>query len=171
MSIREKLRNSPGFAAWTAGVFVLVAIGVLTYSYWPEKKANPLQGLYSDDDGQTWFADNIFKVAPFDHNGKTAVVAQVYSYDDGKKKFCLYVSRFTPEAKKQLETAIAEAQKNGQSPGSIGLYKDRGFMTRSMEVKLAGPNHPWIRYDDPKAQDVFAIHSPDGSDVDQVFAY
>jgi hypothetical protein len=171
MGIREKLREKPGLTTGVAAAFVLLAAAVMTYSYWPEKKADLSQAFYTDDDGQTWFADSTFKVAPFDHNGKTALIAQVYSYDDGKQKFCAYVSRFTPEGKKQMEAALADAEKKGLPPGSVSLYQDRGFMNRSVEVKLSGPNHPWIRYDDPKAQEVFTIHSPDGSAVDQVLVY
>ena len=171
MGIRESLREKPGLTTGFAGAFVLLAVAVVAYSYWPQKKADLSQALYSDDDGQTWFVDSIYKVAPFDHNGKTAVIAEVYSYDDGKQKFCAYVSQFTPEGKKQMEAALADAEKKGLPLGSVSLYQDRSFMNRSVEVKLAGPNHPWISYGDPKAQEVFTIHSPDGSAVDQVLVY
>jgi hypothetical protein len=171
MGIREKFKESPSVAAAAAAVFVLAAAAIIAHAYWPEKKADLSQAYYSDDDGQTWFVDSIYKVAPFDHNGKTALIAEVYSYDDGKQKFCAYLSQFTPEGKKQMDAALSDAEKKGLPPDSVPLYQDRNFMNRSVEVKLSGPNHPWILYGDPKAQEVFTIHSPDGSAVDQVLVY
>jgi hypothetical protein len=171
MGIRERLRQKPSLAAAAAVLFLVVAAVIVARTYWPEKKADLDQALYTDDDGQTWFADSKFRVPPFDHNGKQAVVAQVYSYADGKKQFCAYLARFTPEAKRQLEAALADAKRRGQPPGSVGLYRDRGFMSRGTEVKLPGPNGPWIPFSDPKALAVFSIHSPDGSEADQVFVY
>jgi hypothetical protein len=103
MGIREKLSEKPSLAAGAAAIFVLIAAAIAVCSHWPEKKADLNQALYSDDDGQTWFNDSIFRVAPFDHNGKTAVAAQIYSYDDGKKQFCGYLVRFMPDAKAQLD--------------------------------------------------------------------
>jgi len=171
MGIREKLKASPSVAAGAAAIFVLVAAAIVARSYWPEKKADLSQAYYSDDDGKTWFADSTFLVTPFQHNGKTAVVAQVYSYDDGKKEFCAYLAQFTPQAKQELEAALADAQKNGRPPGSVALYQDPRFMKEGTEVKLPGPDNPWIPYSDPRAQSIFSVHAPDGTTVDQVFVY
>src|SRR4051812_16280853 len=128
MGIREKLSTNKhlGTAAGV-GLFVIAAF-IAVRTFWPVKQANLDRAYYSDDDGKTWFADSAFRVAPFDHNGKTAVVAHVYNYADGKKEFCAYLAQFTPEAKSKLEAAIAEAQKQGKPPGSVKLYADQGFM-------------------------------------------
>ena len=171
MGLREKLKEKPSLALGAAVFFVLLAAGNLVNSYWPEKKADLYQAYYTDDDGQTWFADSAFLVPPFAHGGKTAVVAEVYTYDDGKKQFCAYVAQFTPEAKTELVTALANAKKNNQPPGSVALFHDHTFMRSGTQVKLPGPNHPWISYGDPKAQEIFTIHSPDGTPVDQAFVY
>ena len=170
MGIREKLSEKPSLAAGAAAIFVLIAAAIAVRSHWPEKKADLDQALYSEDDGQTWFNDSIFRVAPFDHNGKTAVAAQVYSYDDGKKQFCGYLVRFMSDAKAQLDAALADAQRNGQPPGTVSLYQNRNFMNR-LEFKLPGPNHPWVRYDDPRSFEIRSVHSPDGSALDQVLVY
>ena len=139
MGIREKLHEKRGLGLLVAGAFVVLAASIVIYTYWPEKKPNLLQAFYSDDDGQTWFADSVYRVAPFDHNGKTAVAAQIYTYDDGKKQFCGYLSQFTPDAKARLEAALADAKKRGAAPGSVGLYMDRDFMNRSIAGEIAGP--------------------------------
>lgn len=153
------------------GALVVIAIGILVYTHWPQRQADLNQVFYSDDDGQTWFADSTFKVAPFDHNGKPADIAEIYTYDDGKKQFCAYLARYTPDAKAQLEKALADAKAHGQPLGSVGLYHDRGFTQRGMEAKKPGAGHPWVSYSDPHVNDVFSVQSPDGSAVDQLFVY
>jgi hypothetical protein len=171
MGIREKLRDKPALATAIAAGFVLLAIVITVKVLWPEKKAQLEQAFYTDDDGATWFSDSIYRATPFDHNGKSAVVAQIYTYDDGKKQFCAYLSRFTPDAKAQLQAALDAAQRRGQRPGSVGLYQDRDFMSRSVEVKKPGANEAWVPFNDPRAKGIFAVHSPDGSAVDQAYVY
>jgi hypothetical protein len=171
MGIREKLSEKPQVAMGVVAVCVLVVGAIFATTYWPEKKANLAQSFYSDDDGASWFSDSTYQVAPFQHNGKTAVVAEVYTYDDGKKTFCAYLAQFTPHAKQRLEAALANAQSSGKTPDSVSLYSDRGFMSQGTEVKLPGPGHPWVPYNDPRAQEIFAVHAPDGSTVDQAFVY
>jgi hypothetical protein len=153
-------------------ICLLVVAGVcLAYQFWPQRKVNHDIMFFSDDDGQTWFKDSFYQVPPFDHNGKTAVIAEVYSYDNGSKEFCAYLAKYTPEAKKKLEAALADATANNQPVGNVSLYHDHGFIDSGMLVKLPGPNQPWILFSDPRASTVFSIHSPDGSAVDQVLVY
>src|SRR5882724_11387984 len=155
MGVREKLSKNSALTTGAAVVLVVVATAIVVRSYWPEKKADLTQAFYSDDDGITWFTDSLFRVPPFDHNGKTSLAAQIYSYDDGSKQFCGYLTRFTPEAKKRLDEALANAQKRGQPPSSVSLYQDHNFMQRGMEYKMPGPNQPWITSDDPRVQKIF----------------
>ncbi len=171
MGIREKLRDKPNLSVIAAVVFLLLAVAIAIFTHLPEKRPDPLHVNYSDDDGQTWFTDSVYRVAPFDHNGKMAVMAQIYTYDDGKKQFCGYLSRYTPEAKQQLDAALADAQKRGAPPGSIALYQDRNFMTRSVQFKIPGPNQPWMSNEEAQAKNIFAVHSPDGSAVDLSIVY
>jgi hypothetical protein len=171
MGIRESLKQKPWIGFVITGVFVLISAAIVTATYWPVKKANLAQSYYSDDDGQTWFADSAFLVPPFEHNGKTAVAALIYSYDDGKKQFCAYLAEYTPDAKKKMESAQSAAERAGQSPGSIALYRDPQFMKQGLRVKKPGAGKPWIPYGDPKANEIFTITSPDGTAVDQSFVY
>lgn len=148
---------------------IAIAVAVLLYTNWPQHKANLNRAFYSDDDGKTWFADSAFKVPPFDHDGKTAVSAEVFSYDGGSKEFCAYLSRYTTQAKTALDSAIADAQRQGKSLDTVELFHDRGFIQRGMQAKRPGDS-TWTPYTDPHIADVFSVRAPDGSTVDQVFA-
>ena len=171
MGIRENLRDKPAIGWAAAGALVLISVGVLARTYWPERKADTSRVWYTDDDGQTWFADSGTLLPPFERNGKTVVVAEVYSYAGGGKKFCAYLAKFKPEAKKQLEDSQAEAKRAGKPPEAAAVYRDPRFMSAAMLVKKPGPGNEWVPQDDPKAIDVLTIKSPDGSAVDQVLVY
>ncbi len=135
------------------------------------EKADLNQAFFTTDDGETWFADSAYRVAPFDHDGKPAVIAQVYSYGGGKNKFCAYLAKYTPEAKKRLEPAIAEVRAKNEPPGSAALFRDRDFMRSAMLVKGRGSDRTWTPMSDPKAEQIMTVRSPDGSGVDHVFVY
>jgi hypothetical protein len=171
MEIRRAIQGKPIMGVGIAVFLLLIAGLIIAREYWPEKKANVSLAYLTDDDGKTWYADSAYSVPPLDHKGKTAVFAEVFSYDGGSKQFCVYLEQYTPEAKKRLEASIAEAVKNGQPPGSAKLFQDHWFMRQGILVKPPGPNHQWIPQTDPAASDIMSIHSPDGSAVDQVFVY
>jgi hypothetical protein len=170
VGIREGLNKKKGLSVGLAAAFVLIAVVALIQQFRPVKKANLAQAFYSDDDGKTWFTDSAFLIAPFDHNGKTAVIAEVYTYDNGSKQFCAYVAKYNDQTKHRLDQAIAQAQAQGQSPGSLGIWNDRS-LSANMLVKLPGPDNPWISISDPQSVQVCSVHSPDGSAIDQLFVY
>jgi hypothetical protein len=171
MEIRRAIQGKPVIGVGIALVCLLLAGLILAKQFWPVKKANLLQAFYSDDDGQTWFRDSVFLVPPFDHNGKEAVIAEIYNYDNGGKEFCAYLAKYTPAAKARLEQALADAQKNGQPPSSVALYQDPSFIGQGTLVKKPGTGNSWVPMSDPRSNDVRAVHAPDGTVVDQVFVY
>jgi len=172
MEIRKTLEGKPVAGIGAAVAMVLIAGAIIAKQYWPEKKANLTLAYFTDDDGKTWYADNAYSVPPTNHSGKTAVFAEVYSYDGGSKQFCAYLEKYNPDAKKRLEASIAEAEKNGRPPGSAALFQDHWFMQSAIMVKSPGAgDDKWITGTDPAATQIMSIHSPDSSAVDQVFVY
>jgi hypothetical protein len=171
MGIRRVIQGKPLAGVGMAVLLLFLAGAILARQFWPEKRAKLSQAYYSDDDGQTWFQDSVYRVAPFDHNGRNAVIAEIYNYDDGSKEFCAYLAKFTPEAKSRLESALADAEKSGRPPSSVALYRDPNFIGPGMLVKKPGSGSNWVSISDPRANDVRSVHSPDGSAVDQVFVY
>lgn len=150
MFIRSALGVRKGLSVAIGCGLILVAAVSLAFQFWPQKKPNIAMTYYSDDDGQTWFEDSTYKVAPFDHNGKTAVIAEVYTYDNGDKSFCAYLAKYNPDAKKRLEAAFADAQSKGQPPNTVGLLHERWFIESGMMVKRPRPNNDWLPYADPR---------------------
>jgi hypothetical protein len=172
MDIRKTLQGKPLAGIGVAIFMVLLAGVIIARQYWPEKKANLNEAYLTDDDGKTWYADSAYSVPPVDHNGKTAVFAEVYTYDGGSKQFCAYLEKYNPDAKKRLEASIAEAEKNGQPASSAALFHDPRFMQSAVMVKVPGADDSkWLSETDPAASNVMSIHSPDGSPVDEVFVY
>ena len=156
MGLRETLNQHPGIATGTAiGVIVLV-LGYIVFGTagrgangGPAPVAN--RAFYSDDDGAHWFADDVTKVPPFDHNGKQAVRAKVYRCDG--KTFVNHMERYTPEAHKRLEQAYARAANAADviAPEATGI-----------EVKAPGGDH-WVSASDPAALKIMAPKCPSGN--------
>jgi hypothetical protein len=170
MGVRESLKEKPWVGIAVGALMVAIAGVVIARAYWPTKQADLSKQLYSDDDGKTWFADSLYLVPPFERNGKTVAVAHVYSYAGGSKRFCAYLAKFTPEAKQKLEAAIGDARQRGLPPSSVSLYGDRNFMNNGVLVKKPGADK-WVIYSDPAANEVMAVKSPDGSEVDEVLVF
>src|ERR1700722_5170551 len=115
--INEKRSISIG-----AGILFLACAAVYFY-YTDTKRPQPIpkgdQTLYTVDDGRTWFLDSIYKVPPYDHEGKIAVRALVYSYHDGRQHFCPVVERYGSGMKQTLDVAIVQANKDNKPLSSI----------------------------------------------------
>jgi hypothetical protein len=171
MSIRERIQSSKIVGISVAAGLILVAVVAMAVQFWPQKKPNLARQYYTDDDGATWFSDRVSLVAPFDHNGKSAVIAEIFTYDNGSKTYCAYLAKYTDDAKKKLEAQIADAEAKGQPADAVPLLHDALFMSGNTLVKMPGKNNEWIPYGDPRAAQVFSLHSPDGTVVDQAFVY
>jgi hypothetical protein len=103
------------------------------------------------DDGQTTFVAPMSQVPPFDRDGKAAVRAYMYSCDGGKTRFVGYLERFTPEAKKRIESAKA----GPGGGGSVG--------PGDTEVKKPGAGNSWVsRANFAEAAKVMQVTCPGG---------
>jgi hypothetical protein len=141
-SLRERL-NDKKVGMGAAVALLLLACGILTYYFLSHtiEKPNVSTAYYSDDDGQTYFKDSIYKFAPFDHNGKTAVQAVIA--ESNGHDFVGYLERYKADAQKQLQEKYDDAVKNGVSPQK-SVLEMMGTLTGQMEVKLPGSGHPWL---------------------------
>jgi hypothetical protein len=169
MSVREAINSRKSLGYGVAGFFALVAISVLVATQLPSHKIKGDRAFYTDDDGQTWFTDSKYLIAPFDHSGKTAVKAVILSYDHGNKTFCAYLQRYSADAKKRLEAAVSDAAGRGKGPETVTLFGDLGIARNEIEVKLPGPGHKWVVTSAIEGQNTInegmAVHADDTSDA------
>jgi hypothetical protein len=169
MGLRETINKKKSVSIGGAAVLVLIAGSFLAYTQWPAYRPKGDKAYFTVDDGQTWFVDSMYKVPPYDYNGKTAVRAMVYSYDKGSKTFCPFLQQYNSDTKKQLDDAVANATRDGKPLSSIELFGSPAT-ARGVEIKLPGPNHKWVSPGTAEATKVLsAVQAPDGSDVDSVF--
>jgi hypothetical protein len=169
MSVREAINNKKSVGLGVTVLFLAIAASILVYSQLPAHRIKGDKVCFTDDDGQTWFQDSTWQTPPFDHNGKTAVRAMVYSYDHGNQTFCAYLQRYTSSAKKRLDDAVADAARQGKPPSSVGLFSDRDLNSSGIEVKQPGSGHTWVVRGTPagatEMNNGLATHADDTSDL------
>jgi hypothetical protein len=158
LGTRRKRKQRIGVVIKVTAAILLVAAAavVAVWSFYrTPPKSQGMQEFFSDDDGTTWFADDGTKVAPFDHNGKPAVLVKVYESGSGKQ-FVGYMMKFTDEARDQ----IVHAQKTPELRAGPSAVKGTQFNGLLVKKPHAGE---WVPDIDPKAREVRAITCPDGS--------
>jgi hypothetical protein len=116
MGAREWIEQNKQASTVASVLLVAGAIGFLCYQFWPERP--PTKDWYTTDDGQTWFKESNRKVPPFQHDGKEAVLAKVYTCHG--KKFVGYLMRYKPDAKRRVEQYRA-AEDTGKPTDGINI--------------------------------------------------
>ena len=116
MTLREQINQNPGKAAAIVAGIALLSLIVIFYQLSGRTKialppALPDQAFYTDDDGKTFYADDAKNLPPYQHNGKTAYRAAVYSDNNGHQWIGLLES-LDPAQKKQADGLI----KDGMPP-------------------------------------------------------
>ena len=115
------------------------------------------EAFYTTDDGATEFADDINKAAPFDHNGKLAVLAFVFTADGGKHHWVQYLQKYSDEAKAQ-----AEALKSSKDSGAAMAMEPMGDR---LYVKRPSAGE-WVKMSDPKSDKIITPVAPPGMGTD-----
>jgi hypothetical protein len=158
VNLREKINQNPGAAAGI-GIAVLVIGGILIALQLrggPNPNAGRPQvavgkGFFTDDDGATFYVDDITNIPPYDHNGKKAYRAIVYMVqDDSAKKFVAYMESYDPADKKKIEaalaggqvpsTAFAQTPALAKKPGSGNWVKPTNIQEYTRVTSPASPN-------------------------------
>lgn len=137
MNILQTAREKPVVAGAVAAGISLVALGVICFELFAHGHPTPTvynNAFYSDDEGKTWFVDDIGKFPPFDHNGKPAYRAAVFRCARGDP-FVAYLQRFSNREKAEIKAAIAK------DPDQKAHW-----MQAPAEIKKPGDSH-WLRPD------------------------
>ena len=102
----------------------------------------PTSAFYTDDNGKTFFKDDIDKFSPFDRGGKQAYRCSVFQ-DASGKQFVGLVFRHTESGRRELEAYFPN-----QSKDFDGSTR-RGIEERGMQVKpVAASEKAWVPADD-----------------------
>ena len=142
MGVRESLEKNKPLAFALAGAFIIAAVGVVIWSNSSGIPAPLKTAYYSDDDGTSYFVDDINKIYPFDHNGKQALRADVFQCSDGKQ-FVGLIYRFTDAGRREMEGYLSNKIKDPQGLARLGIEH------RGMQVKpVGGDDHSWTLADD-----------------------
>ena len=142
-----------------------IAIGSLWYGHTAERRELEAKSLawYSDDDGHSRFSADMRTLRPpFDHNGKTANRAYVFTSDGGKTTYVAYLERYTPRAIKMLDWAKQMAE---SGPPAAGVSES--IAKSGLEIKKPGDS-TWINIADPRAAAIRKVRAPDGSPAQPV---
>lgn len=161
MSLREHLEKNPaiGIAFAASAVLAVIVIGV-AQSRPPVAERRP--GVYyTNDDGKSLFTDELGKPTPFDHQGRPAVRAYVFSPDGGKTRIVGYLEKHAPALREQLIAAGTDKLKQGNAlfaAGPAGVF-----------IKRPGDAN-WVSSEDPAAQAIRVVKSPDGRPLEAVLS-
>lgn len=158
MGVREVMNEKRGLSAAIIVVIVAAAIGLGFYRSSADHPADRLEGkggFFSDDDGVTWFEADDQKIPPWDHNGKQAVRAYVFTCDGGKTKYVLFLERYKPEAKRMMEQS--RTAKSGTSANLSAMA-----ISSLVEVKLPKGKGDWVPREDPRGKAITRIRPPEG---------
>jgi hypothetical protein len=157
MSIRESIQKQKGIATTVALLVVVVASILIARNLFSSPPTITSSAYFTTDDGNTQFVDSTEHLPPFDHDGKPAHRAWVYSTDGGNTKFVAYLERYTPAAQARIESQIADNE-SGKSriPISVG--------PADTEVKKPGAGNPWVsRANFAEASKITKIQTPPGT--------
>ncbi len=159
MGIREKMNQNPGVTTGVTIGVIVIALAFIIWQLLPNRGPKiPTKAFYTVDDGATYFADDIKKIPPFDHEGKQAVRAYVFKC--GGKEFVAYLERYTPQAKARLEKAREEAAKNPDAAPPDMMMPD--LMESGIQVKKPGQGRWVVQSDFQHSQDIMQVKCPDG---------
>ena len=134
--IREAIKNH---STATIVVAMIVVLGALGYTLRSESSGPPVaptKVFCTTDEGQTVFVAEMSQIPPFEHEGKAACWVCMFTADGGKTKFPGYLERFTAEAKKRFEAAMAKNRSD--------MTKMPALAMSDTEVKKPGAGNPWV---------------------------
>ena len=168
MEIRKLAEKSPAMRyGILGGIAVLVAIFLLLQYRGPHELD---KAWFTTDDGVTWFADDMTKVAPFDHDGKTAVECKVYTYDGGKTKFVGYLIRYRPGTTALLQALNPPSSTRGAEADE---YADKRVAILKANRELKRPktgDDGWVlEKSSPESMDIITIKGQKGGELQSVF--
>jgi len=135
MGVRESVNGNRKLGVGAAALLLVGALSFIGFQVFGggggTGVAATSSAFYTDDNGKTFFKDNLYKVVPFEHNGKQAYRADVFQCPDGKQ-FVGLMYRHNALGRKAMSQHIAKGARDPQGTFLAGLE------IQGMEVKPAG---------------------------------
>lgn len=135
-------------AATAGGLLVITLLLVWSFSGGSTQQTAPGKAYFTVDDGKTWFQDDVSRIAPFDHNGKTAYRCYLFTGDEGRTMKVGYLERYNEEARALMESHKREKR----VPNPL----DHRTLMAGAEVKRPG-DKTWISRNDPRAHEITSL--------------
>lgn len=169
MSIRERLSENRGLAGGIAACFVIIILVIIVWEL--SGTGASFQSVsnfyYTTNDTATeqaavdaLFTASATKIPPFDHNGKPADLAMLYTDANGTK-WVAYLQRFSPEGVKAATTAAANVKGSGWKADTQRRTAIAMSTGNQVEVKRPGPG-PWVSASSKAGEQVMKITPPKG---------
>jgi hypothetical protein len=163
MDIRKSINSSPAIAIGLALLVVLACGWFLWRDMQPAGPRPATSGFFTVDEGQTWFTDDLNRIAPFDKDGKPAVRVYLFECEGSDKPVVGYLERYTTKGKAAFEKYRAEQKaKPGVMPASLGEFASLG--PAAMEVKRPG-DAAWTNTAQKEALSITQFACPSGATV------
>jgi len=160
MSVRETINQNAKITLAVVTIGVVTALGLAAYQGHKPSIIIPTSGYFSDDDGKTYFQDDASNIAPFDHQGKQAVSAYLFTGSDGKP-FVGYLERaLNAEARETVIAArrqLIEQASSRATPDSAVMEQ----IAKNLEVKRPGTDK-WVRAASPEARSILVVTDSTG---------
>jgi hypothetical protein len=145
-------------------LLILIALGIIIWlSITGADPSSLNRGFFSDDQGTTYFLDVTTRIAPFDHNGKQAVHADVFTCDTNKTRFVGYLDRYTAEIKTKLDHPPADKS------ARLALMEQAA----ATGIEVAAPHSDqWFSINSLEAQKIIgSVRCPTGSQNNLTLAW
>lgn len=126
MGIRETMNRHSKLVAIATVAICGAITWVMIASTWD--RGGPGRQFYTDDDGKTWYTDRADLIVPFERNGKTVVMAEVFEVNG--KQSVLYMRRYPEQVAARLRSqgrdAIATTRTSAEAQPPRMEYKKPG---------------------------------------------
>lgn len=161
----SNLKNSKVLGIVMIG-WIFVASVVIGRQLWSgEQEGLPAKAYYTTDDASpaaamaALFVDDGDRLTPFDHNGKPAYRAHVFTCDGGRTTFVSHLERYTPDGLKKMRDMLDKGERT--VPGAVVIEQD--VIANGTQIKRPGDKDWVLQGNDRLAGPVLDVRCPDGT--------
>jgi hypothetical protein len=136
VAIRETIAKHQKISVASSATVLVGAILFCVMNQRAQTLSPPTRWYFTVDNGKTWFVDDINKVPPFDHNGRQAYRARIFTCEGSSKEWCGYIERCNPKVKAKVDESVARG---------VPMRDLIRLITDGMEVQRPGrPDTEWV---------------------------